>query len=117
VGKGLAGYFGVAGGGYNHAYGTNCTPHLLQAREGPDSEFSRQFPGSFGAKIIDSYELRSRDLLQSPGVFLAVLTNPDHGYCNSFAQLDPRRKSETGNWKTETGNSKIETGKSKLGKP
>jgi hypothetical protein len=67
----------------------NCTPDLLQAREGPDSKFSRHFPGSFGAKVVDSHEVRSRDLLQPPGVLLTMLTNPEHGYRNSFAQLDP----------------------------
>jgi hypothetical protein len=90
MGKGLARYFRVTGRGNNHAYGTNRTPHLLQAGEGPDSKFGRQLPGSFGAKVIDSYELRSRDLLQRSRVFLSVLTNPEHGYCNSLAQLHPR---------------------------
>jgi hypothetical protein len=103
MGKGLARYFRVAGSGYNHAYGTNRTPHLLQAREGPDSKFGRQLPGSFGAKVIDSYELRCRNLREPSRVFLTVLTNPEHGYCNSLAQLHPRRKykSETRNWKLE----------------
>jgi len=110
--KGLARYFRVAGSGYNHAYGTNRTPHFLQAREGPDPKFGRHLPGSFGAKVIDSYELRSRDLLQRARVFLTVLANPEHGYCNSLAQLHPRL--ENRNSKTENRNSKTENRKSKL---
>jgi hypothetical protein len=108
--KGLARYFRVAGSGYNHAYGTNRTPDLLQAREGPDSKFGRQLPGSFGAKVIDSHELRCRNLREPSRVFLTVLTNPEHGYCNSLTQLYPRRKykSETRKWKLENRKSKIE---------
>jgi hypothetical protein len=91
MGKGLAGYFRVAGGGNNYAYGANRTPHLFQACEGPDSKFGRQLPGSFGAKVIDSYELRSRDLLQSSRVFLTVLTRSDYRNGYLFAQIHLRK--------------------------
>jgi hypothetical protein len=68
-------------------------------------KLSRHFANSLRAKVIDSYQLRSRNPLQPTRVFLAVLTYADHGHRNALAHSLPRgkQKSEIRNWKIEMG--------------
>jgi hypothetical protein len=99
VGESLVRHFGVARGRNNHGYGARRLPYLVQVREGSNSQFRRHFPRFFRPKVVDTYEVRSRELFQYSGMLLAVLPYSDDSYGNSIAHLV-----HLGNWKMENGN-------------